>query len=130
MPSLLALMDVIATLLGQPEAYWNGNLDVATDANPAVVYALKISPWLAAPAAVAWVLMLTVFMLTLAPPWRRCIYIFFSLAHLTFVWTWVVQWNLSTGIAFVIFAILIIQVMHLQLKYDRISITKENAANL
>lgn len=51
LPCVLALLDIAATLLGQPPGYWQGDRSAVLDANPLVRMALGYSPWLSVPAA-------------------------------------------------------------------------------
>ncbi|BCX48361.1 hypothetical protein HAHE_22690 [Haloferula helveola] len=115
LPSVLALADVIATLLGQPAAYWQGDLQAATDANPLVVRALRFSPWLSIPGWLAWVGMIVTFMLAAAPVWRVRALVFLCLAHLCFVWAWVLKWNLVAGLSFSLVAFWVTVLMRHQI---------------
>ena len=100
LPAFLSLADILATLFFQPVAYWDGDLSVATDANPAVRLALSLSPWLALPAAFCWVTFIGLLMTTLSPLWRRRCYLFLCIAHLVFVWGWIIRWDPRYGAVF------------------------------
>lgn len=116
LPSILSLMDVVATLLGQPAAYWQGDLELATDANRLVREALQLSPWLSLPAWLAWVGMITVVMLWSPSKWRNLAYTFFCLMHLCLVWAWITKWSLMAGVAFSLIAIFVVRLMRFQLR--------------
>lgn len=93
LPSILALADIAATLVGQPDSYWRGDYTAAHDANPAVVFALGISPWLSLPAAVLWVALIAFLMLYTSPLWRRRIYLFLCISHFVFVAGWIIRYE-------------------------------------
>ena len=118
LPSSLALADIGATLLGQPAEYWQGRFELAHDANPLVVMALRISPWLALPGAVAWLFFVASLMLFLPPTGRRGAFLFLSIAHLVFVWGWIVRWDLGCGILFSGIAFLVALQIHCQARAD------------
>jgi len=118
LPSLLGLSDIAATLLGQTAGYWSGNRVEARDANPAVRWALELTPFLAVPAAIGWIGMITILMTTLPPSWRQRCYLFLCIAHLIFVWGWIVRWNPILGGVFSLVAILVAFVMVRQIRND------------
>ncbi|MDF1739368.1 MAG: hypothetical protein P1U86_09430 [Verrucomicrobiales bacterium] len=119
LPAILSLCDIGVTLLFQPKAYWAGDLSLASDANPAVRIALSISPLLAIPAAIVWVTFISLMMTTLSPLWRRRSYLFLCIAHLVFVWGWIIRWDGRLGAAFAFVAGTIAIIMHRQILADR-----------
>ncbi|MDA7922493.1 hypothetical protein N9B73_12115 [Verrucomicrobiales bacterium] len=119
LPSILAFSDIAATLYFQPKAYWEGVPDSALDANPLVRIALNISPLLSIPAAAAWFALICLTMLTLPPLWRQRFYLFLCIAHLIFVWGWIIRWNFVHGITFTLLAAVIAVIMRRQITSDK-----------
>lgn len=115
LPSLLGVGDIIATLLGQTRGYWQGDWSQAMDANPLVRIALEISPLLSIPAAVIWTTLIAIAMTSLEPLWRRRLYVLLCVAHLIFIWGWIVRADLGHGMFFSFFALLVATVMRRQL---------------
>ena len=118
LPSILAFSDIAATLYFQPKAYWEKVPFTASDANPLVRIALNISPLLSIPAAVAWFFLICLLMTTLPKQWRQRSYIFLCIAHLIFVWGWIMRWNSLYGIAFTLIAAVVAKIMLRQIASD------------
>ncbi len=119
LPAFLSFCDIAATLIFQPKAYWDGDLSLASDANPAVRVALGISPLLSIPAAIIWLAFISLLMTTLPPLWRQRSYVFLCLTHFVFVWGWIIRWNPLHGAAVTPLAIVVIVIMHRQIRADK-----------
>lgn len=119
LPSVLALADIGATLIGQPKGYWRGDYSLAFDANPLVTMALGVTPWLALPAALIWCGMIGLVMLVFPALWRRRAYLLLCVAHLIFVWGWVIRWELGFGLLVAFVAGGIAWIMRRQIIEDR-----------
>lgn len=100
LPGLLALGDAGITLVRQPAAYWAGDRMAAWDFNPIVTAALQISPWMAIPGVLGYLLALTAAMVTLSPSIRHCLFVLLSVTHLVFIWGWLWRWEFWMGWAF------------------------------
>lgn len=130
LPAVLSIADILVTLLAQPRAFWNGDLSVAVDANPAVVIALNISPWLAIPAAIIWFGFICLMMTALSHLWRRRVYVFLCVAHLIFVWGWIIRWDGRLGTVFGFAALGIFILMHKQFLVDQRMESSSNASGV
>lgn len=116
--TVLSVFDIVATLLGQPGEYWKGDYSAAVDANPIVVVALTISPYLSILGGILWFGFISLLMMTLSPVWRRQCYLFLCIAHLIFIWGWIVRWDLRCGIVFGCVAVGVAKLMLRQYEND------------
>jgi len=100
-------VDVILTLLGQPDRYWEGHRDDAVEANPLACGLLLVSPWLFLGLATAWVLVLGLIVKTWTPRFAvwlpAAIVVINTLAHAIGGGSWLMRHGTWGWIAMIVY---------------------------
>ncbi|WP_020472606.1 hypothetical protein [Zavarzinella formosa] len=88
---LFFAIDVILTLIGQPEEYWAGDYSTANEINPLAFLILTRSPWLFAGLSVVWGAILGVVVLWWRHPWTGWLAAGVAFAHVLGGGTWIIR---------------------------------------
>ncbi len=90
-PIALCLCDVIATLAGQPAAYWGGDYARVIEGNPLPKWLLSQSPGLFVGSIVLWILVFSVAIIRLPTRTARPLAFVVMIGHALGASTWLIR---------------------------------------
>ena len=90
-PLLVYVLDVTLTLIGQPEAYWAGNLDQAKEGNLFPRWMMHQHPWLFPLVALVWLPTFCTAILWLPARFAKVIAFVLQVGHTLAAASWIVE---------------------------------------